>query len=75
MCDDAWGIEDAHVACRSALQYKYTFLRVAENTTNIPRMMGYLGAEAAVMYGTVPDDFLLDNVQCGGGEESLLHCR
>ena len=37
-------------------------------------MMGYLGAEAAVMYGTVPDDFLMDNVQCGGGEESLLHC-
>ena len=39
------------------------------------RMMGYLGAEAAVMYGTVPDDFLMDDVQCGGGEESLLHCR
>ena len=38
-------------------------------------MMGYLGAEAAVMYGTVPDDFLMDDVQCGGGEESLLHCR
>ena len=54
VCDDHWGIEDAHVACR---------------------MMGYLGAEAAVMYGTVPDDFLMDDVQCGGGEESLLHCR
>ena len=48
---------------------------ILEYTTNNPRMMGYLGAEAAVMYGTVPDDFLLDNVQCGGGEESLLHCR
>ena len=45
------------------------------NNTNTPRMMGYLGAEAAVMYGTVPDDFPLDDVQCGGGEESLLHCR
>ena len=45
------------------------------NNTNTPRMMGYLGAEAAVMYGTVPDDFLMDDVQCGGGEESLLHCR
>ena len=58
--------------------WQYTLFREAdilEYTPNIPRMMGYLGAEAAVMYGTVPDDFLLDNVQCGGGEESLLHCR
>ena len=29
------------------------------------RMMGYPGVEAVFSYGYVPDDFVMDNVNCG----------
>ena len=29
------------------------------------RMMGYSGVEAVLSYGYVPDDFVMDNVNCG----------
>ena len=40
----------------------------------ICKMMGFTGAESISSYLTVPDDFIMDNVDCDGSENNINDC-
>ena len=40
----------------------------------ICKMMGFTGAESISRYLTVPDDFIMDNVDCEGSENNINDC-
>ena len=62
ICQNSFDVLDAHVICKM----------LGFHTAIVPLING----AAADLYGTAPSgsNFVLDNLDCDGGESSILHC-
>ena len=76
ICDDMWDEKDATVTCRM-LGYSFNtclVLKVIFNHEEYQSRFYYGQATIDSKYGSVPNDFLLNDVQCDGSEMSIFDC-
>ena len=71
VCDDGWDNNDARVACKM-LGYVIQTFRLGL----IFLVQRYSSGSATMSskYGSVPTNFILDDVACSGSETSLFSC-